>query len=313
MNQILAIDNSSKKGKKNREPADIKSICKFFAIVIMIFGIFLIASSSYGMYKDGQVKEEKHTKPTIVLDTKSEDTILLRIMHDKEIEKAGYYWNDEEPEIIQGRGRTYIEQEITIPGGENTLHVSVIDIEGQTNYIDKPYETKDVINLEIEQGSGKLKITADNETEISYMTYRWEDEEETKIDINDTKINTEIDIPKGQNTLTIVLVDVNNKTITKKQEVKGVVKPTIEVSVDNAKENFVIKATDENEIQKIEFIITNSELTNKKFRVRAQTEGQKEIVYKYPLTKGENRITITAYNTDDVASETLKRKATIGD
>lgn len=313
MNQILATDTNKKKANKSRGPKDIKSVSKFFAIVIMIFGTFLIASSSYGLYKSGEEKEEKQTKPTIIIDTKAEDKLLLRIMHDKEIQKVGYYWNEEEPEIIEGKGRTYIEQEITIPGGENILHITAVDIQGQENHYDKPYETKDIINLEVAQGSGKLKITAENENEIKYMTYRWGEEDEVKIDINKKEINTEIDIPKGQNTLTIVLVDINNKTITKKQEIKGVLKPTIEVSVDNVNDpkNFVIKATDENEIEKVEFTITNSELTNKGFRVRAKEEGQKVIEFTYPLTKGENRISITAYNTDDVASETLKRKATI--
>ena len=125
MNQILSVDNNNKKGSKNRQPADIKSVSKFFAIAVMVFGVFLIASSSYGMYKEGQEKEEKLTKPTINLETKSEDAILLKIMHDKEIDKVGYYWNDEEPVIIEGKGRKYIEQEIEIPGGENVLHITL--------------------------------------------------------------------------------------------------------------------------------------------------------------------------------------------
>ena len=39
MNQILATNNYAKKGKKRREPINIKTISVFFAISIFLFGI----------------------------------------------------------------------------------------------------------------------------------------------------------------------------------------------------------------------------------------------------------------------------------
>ena len=115
------------------------------------------------------------------------------------------------------------------------------------------------------------------------------------------RISKEIDIPKGQHTLTVVLVDINNKTITKKQEVKGVIKPTISVSVDNPENptEFIIKASDEVELDAITFIINDDE--NQKYIVRA--EGKKELEQRFPLQDGENRIWATAYNIDGATAE----------
>ena len=81
------------------------------------------------------------------------------------------------------------------------------------------------------------------------MTYRWDEDEETKIDINDTSIETSIEIPKGLHTLTLIAVDENNKSETIEQEVNGVTRPNLLVTTDGSS-NFIIKASDEQGIKK---------------------------------------------------------------
>ena len=56
------------------------------------------------------------------------------------------------------------------------------------------------------------------------MTYRWDEEEEKTIQINDTKIDQEIDAIKGLHTLTVIVVDEDNNTDTKVQKINGVSK-----------------------------------------------------------------------------------------
>ena len=46
MNQILYVGDN-----KNNGPVAVKSVIKFFAIVIIIFGIILIGEGTYSMYK----------------------------------------------------------------------------------------------------------------------------------------------------------------------------------------------------------------------------------------------------------------------
>ena len=75
MNQILSVDNSPKeqfkkeKVKKqkmrNSGPIGIDSILKFFSIAILVFGIFMIGSGSYSMYKE-MSSEEADKKPVEV-------------------------------------------------------------------------------------------------------------------------------------------------------------------------------------------------------------------------------------------------------
>ena len=299
MNQILATSNTNT--KKKGGPADIKTIVRVFAIVMIIFGMCMIGTGSYAIYKDSESKTEI-TKPVITESLKDDTTVLLTVTHDKAIDKIEYRWNDGEVQTITGNGRKYIEQEIEIPGGTNTLNVTAIDVDGQEIYTDKEYTTEEVINLSV--SGNKLKIQAENETEISYMTYRWDEEEEQRIDINSTTVDQEIDIPMGEHDLTVILVDVNNETITKEQKVKGVTKPTITVELDETKENYIITITDDTGLEKVDFLIRGEEKT-----VTVE-DGKTELKYKLGLKEGnDNVLEITAYNVDGIASDTKKVKA----
>ena len=90
LNQILDVDdNYGKKEKvkkskapkmpktRNSGPLEIQSIVKFFAIAILIFGVALIGTGSYSMYK-GATKEVAKTKPVIYVEQTGEEEILLK-------------------------------------------------------------------------------------------------------------------------------------------------------------------------------------------------------------------------------------------
>ena len=306
MNQILATSNATKaKPKKNRGagPADIKTVVRVFAIIMLIFGIFMIGTGSYAIYKDNEAKNEATTKP-VITETLNEDStaIKLSVTHDKAIDRIEYSWNNGEVQTITGNGRRNIEIDIEIPGGTNILNVKAIDVQGQEISTDKEYTTEDIINLSV--SGSKLKITAENETEIAYMTYRWDEDEEQRIDINATTVDQEIDIPMGEHNLTVILVDVNNETITKEQKVKGVTKPTIDIGVDDAQEYYLITISDETGLERVEFTIRGEQKT-----VTVEN-GETELKYKLKLNDGdENRLEITAYNVDGIASDTQKVSA----
>ena len=306
MNQILATSNATKaKPKKNRGagPADIKTVVRVFAIIMLIFGIFMIGTGSYAIYKDNEAKNEATTKP-VITETLNEDStaIKLSVTHDKAIDRIEYSWNNGEVQTITGNGRRNIELDIEIPGGTNILNVKAIDVQGQEISTDKEYTADDIINLSV--SGSKLKITAENETEIAYMTYRWDEDEEQRIDINATTVDQEIDIPMGEHNLTVILVDVNNETITKEQKVKGVTKPTIDIGIDDAQEYYLITISDETGLERVEFTIRGEQKT-----VTVEN-GETELKYKLKLNDGdENRLEITAYNVDGIASDTQKVSA----
>lgn len=172
------------------------------------------------------------------------------------------------------------------------------------------------IQIHLSVDGANIKATVVGETEISFVTYRWDDEEETRKDINSVSDDVIIEIPEGQHTLTITAVDINNNTETKEQQVKGIrensgnsgnsentgnteaTKPKLEVKHDKEHSEFVINASDEKGLDKFEFI-----LNGQGYLVRV--EGEKEKEFRYPLVAGDNTLEVTAYNTDG-ATETFK-------
>lgn len=300
MNQILSTSNLEKNKKGGQ--IEIHTIIKFFSIILIIFGVIMISTASYAIYRKTVDKNNIPTKPSITEEQKDSKTVLLKVTHDKAIDKIEYSWNEEEIKTITGNGRKYIEQEIEIPGGTNTLYVSVIDIEGQEISNEQTYETEEIIKMEI--NNGKVKVSAETETEISYMTYRWDEEQEEKVDINATTVEQEIEIPMGEHTLTVILVDKNNETITKEQKVKGVVKPKVQVKLDENKENFLITITDDSGLDRVEFVINGENKTIK------ANESQKEMKIKLPLKDGQNIVEITAYNLDGIESDKITANKT---
>lgn len=308
MNQILSIDNYQKKEKnkkkkiKNNGPVEINSILKFFSISILLFGIFLIGTGSYSMYK-GSSSEESKTKPVIYVETVSETEILIRIQHDKNLKEVNYQWNDEEPIQVPCDGKKQVEDKVKIPTGNNKLKVYAKDINGEEIEYQRLYDITGKITINIEPQGNNLKITAEGKNKLTYMTYRWDEEEEEKVEINENEKEVTIEIPKGLHTLTVIAVDENNNTETKEQEVKGVTRPKLNVTIDEAN-NLVIKASDEQGLTKVEFIINETEKYMLDLTKVYEIDERKEFEYSYQLHDGENKIEVTVYNENDV-SETF--------
>ncbi len=303
MNQILSTENIKEK-KKRKGPAEISSVAKFFSISILIFGIFIIGTASYSMYKDYQ-DSQTITKPTVNVSQTGEDTIVLKVLHDKALAKVTYSWKDDEVIDLNVNGRKNIEQEIEIPTGTNILKIYAQDVNGQEINFTNTYTREGEITLDVtkQEDGNNIIISATGKSELSYLTYRWDEEEETRIDINNTQIEQEIEAIKGTHTLTVIVVDVNNNTETKEIEVQGVTKPKLEVAPDASGNNFVVTMSDEQGLEKVEFIINET----KKYRV--MLDGKTEHEFSYPLEEGENKLNVTVYNTSGV-TENRKVKIT---
>ena len=306
MNQILStsmpMDNKKKKEKKvNTNPIAISSILKFFAIAMLIFGIFTIGTGAYAVFKNQSDQQEQNLEPSISIEDKDEETILLKVVHKKNIAKLEYRWNDEESTVVNGNNGKYIEKQIKVPSGKNTLHVLVVDEDGKEIPYEKQYERESKINFEV--SGNKIKITYEGDKKVSYMTYRWDEEEEKTIQINDTKIEQEIDAIKGLHTLTVIVVDEDNNTDTKVQKINGVAKPKITVAVDDAKQHFVIKASDDEKITTIVFRLNQDD--NQYYTLNIADMNYNEIQYILPmeLQSGENTIEVTIKHASGVTEE----------
>ncbi len=308
MNQILStsmpIDDKKKKRKKNGQPVPIGSVLKFFVIAIFVFGALLIGAGTYAMYKNQGNQQGQNLEPTISIENKTDNTIMLKITHKKNIDRVEYSWNDEDKNIVSGNNGKYLEKEISVPSGTNTLYVLVVDEDGKEMTYEKQYELESNINIEV--SGNKIRITYEGDTTISYMTYRWDEDDENTVEINDTKVDEEIQAIKGLHTLTVVVVDEDNNTDTKKQKINGVSKPKIIMGIDEEREHFVIQASDDEKLSKLEFRLNEDD--DQKFVLNLEEKNLKELQYVLPdtlkLKTGENIIEVTVYNSNGVSEKT---------
>ncbi len=306
MNQILYMDNKKRKGG----PLELKTIFIIFAILCIVFGLILAGVAGFNMLKN---KQEGQTLP--VVEILQEGAVLkINIAHDKIIDKIVYSWNQSTETVLQGMGRTELQETISLPKGTNNFVLKVTDINNKTTTYQNTYTLPegDVTNPEIELlvESSKVKIVAKDETELAYIIYYWNDEDETTVQVREDslqQIEEKIDILKGENTLTIVAVDKAGNEATKEQVFKGVKKPKIELGKDGT--NLIITVTDEEGIQKIEYTLNGIEHSTDPQNTGTPL-NRKELKITQPLEQGENKITIKAYNISGLEVE-VSGEATI--
>ena len=309
MNQILATKTDNKKRKKPKMPgksvsSDIAKVTKVFAIGLIIFGGCVIGTGSYFLYKEKETNNKttinEMSKPVISVEAieGDESTILLKTTSNIGIETVVYQWNDGKKTTLTGNGGKYLEQKVQIPSGSNVLNITVVDSQNQESTYSKKYELNSNIKLEA-IGNGKIKIEYEGETEISYLTYRWDDQDENKIDINSKTIDKEIDTLNGKHTLTIIVVDVNNHTETKVQQTNGVSIPTIDIRFNEDKTSYIINVKDDVELKEV--IITLDEDDSKKY---GQKINGKEFQFEIALKEGsDNKMKVQVTNSDDQTAE----------
>lgn len=321
MNQILSVDNNPgpKKRQKNKKiakeprmprepsgPVEISKILRVFAITMLIFGIFMIGTGSYSMYTESK-KNVKPTKPTLNVQEISETEISVGVTHDKALQKIVYHWNEDAEIEINCEGKKTTQETIQIPTGTNILYLSAIDVNGERIDYQREYTLQGDIMINFELDGNNIKITGEGKSNLAYMTYRWDDGEETRIDVNTVRFEEFTEIPKGLHTLTVIVVDENNKTEEKSQEVKGVTKPKLEVGTDGASK-FIIRASDEVGLSRVEFLINEGDEDEEKNAITL--DGQTEFEFEYEFHQGENRLEVRVYNVDDVV-EINRSKVTI--
>lgn len=308
MNQILdynPISNGENRGNKGNGGTD--KIVKVFAILLIFFAICLIGIGIYNKIQNSsntnsdQVAQSKANISTSVEGT----TLTISISHDKKLTKLIYNWNTTaEKNIAIETGNTF-ETTIQIPSGDNTLNIQVIDENGMKTEYSETISSeegldiiKPTIKYEITEDK-KIKITAKDETEIDFITYRWNDEDEHKVEADEEgqfQIVEVIEIKKGENNLTIVAVDKANNTDSLQQVFTGLMQPNIQVVLSEDKSKLVVTCTHENGVSKIEYT-----LNDKPFAAELP-DNPKEVQFEQPLDEGNNIIMLTVTSIDGTST-----------
>lgn len=278
---------------KTIQKVEIKKVIRIFCVVIIVFGLVLGGKALFTFIK---AKNSKKDTPVVNIDKMGREA-TISISTQKPIKEYSYQWNkDGEPEIEQGNGRVSIEKTIQIPNGNNILNIVVTDYYGnKTKYFKQYiYESTDITKptINLSTVGNKLKIIAEDDTEMLYITYSWNDEEEIRIDVSqdDKKtIEKDIEVPVGQNKLTITAVDKEENKEKRTENIVGDNKPTFDIQTDG--ENIVVIAKDDEGISKIS--ITVDDVTTDSGDTPI---NQTEVTAKLPISRGTHTITVTVTN-----------------
>ena len=293
MNQILFTQD-----KRNSNSQDTKKIVLFFAVSLIIFGFILFGQGVYGIVKKDSTEENKDDETTTIsLQQNNSGEVIINVNSQTIISELIYYWNSEASQTISGNGNTTMQQIITMPAGQNTLTVKTIDVNGKQKTetqifkldVDKP-------NISLSVIGNKIKIAVDSKADLAYVTYKWNNEQEKKMDMttfeDKTKFETEIEIQKGKNTLMITAVDIYENKSEKSQEINGISKPVIEPTINEPYITFTV-TSEEDDIKTIEFFYNgkNYKITEDAIK---KSQNAKKVSYKLTLEKGKNTLIVKA-------------------
>ena len=295
MNQILMTGN---KGKLSG-PVSVSTIIKFFAIALIIFGIFFIGQGTYAIYQESKGKNTENMP--IVNIERVNDTIKVKVSSSIIIENLIYSWSTSEETKIPV-GTTYVEEDIILPMEDSVLNVRVEDETGRSIKYKKEFVVEGLdINeptIEIaEEGTvGNIKITATDETAISYITYRINEENEVKIDkseAEDKTINYVLKLPRGENKVIITAGDEagNVETLEKTIIVSG--KSNIKAEVKNGQIIFIIDDPDG---------IRDIEINMNGLVYAAKEINQKAVRVPMNLAQGPNTISVKVTNVNSLVT-----------
>ena len=281
MNQILMTEKK-KKQKHPKGPVGIKNIVRFFAGSIIVFGVVMIGQGSYAI------------EVNIV---RVNDTAILTVNHNVEISKITYNWDHGEDTVLP-EGTTSAEEVIILPNENTTLYITIEDANRKEITYQKQFLlegvdiTKPKIEIETQDGSDILKIVATDETELTSVTYKWNNEEEqvlTPSEDDKKKIEHEFEMTEGNNKLIISATDSNGNYENIEKEIIVSSRPTINITKDN--DNLIIEVTDKYGIEEI-----TVNLNGQVYSANDLGELKEVKVGPLKLVEGNNTISITVKN-----------------
>lgn len=307
MNQILMVENRNKKNKKNNRssgPVEINNIIRFFAITIIIFAIFIISHSSYAIYRDSKGNNTDNLAQISI--SRINDTLIVDVNSEYIIDKFKYNWlNSTQTSVMEGM--TNFQEEIILPNGNDVLTIILEDETGRAVTYTKEIflEGVDILKptIDISQGQGSsIRITATDETQIEYITYRIDDGEEIRVNKNnedDTRIEYAVtDLPRGEHTLYVTAVDSSGNFETDENPViVSSDRPTITgLSIDNENGRIIIEVADVDGIASIEVNLNGAVY-------RMEDVNRTEATFSLNLQEGTNTISIKITNVNGLSVE----------
>ena len=107
------------------------------------------------------------------------------------------------------------------------------------------------------------------------------------------KIETEIEILKGKNNITVSAVDTSNNTTTEVKEYNGLTKPEVKLTLSSDKTKVNVSISHENGLKGV-----SGSLNGQDFNVDGVTEGTTSLNFDLNLVEGANKVKVVATSTD---------------
>lgn len=294
MNQILATENNKNK-KKSSGPIAIKPIVRFFAVVIIIFGIILIGEGSYAIYENNSLQDPKNAPKVSI--SRQNDKAVINVEHNIDISKIVYHWDNGEETVIP-IGSNTANETITLLGYDSTLYIMVEDVNGKQSNYAKQYKLNgvDIKKPELEtntvDGNKNMTITAKDNVALKTLIYQWEGEEPVVVNIDGTPAIYEhnIELVPGTRKITITAEDTNgNIEQIEREVIATTAEPNIQVQL-LGDGKFYVKVADEDGVASIS-INLNGEILS------LDNINQKEVqTNELTLREGLNTVSITVTN-----------------
>ena len=288
MNQILDYEtgNSNNGGNYDKKPKQPRGggqlgisdkVVKVFALLLVLIAAFLIFSGVFSILKnkkdskEGEIAQKEIVQAEILAEMNEETgKVNLSVTNKFPISKLIYNWDEDTERVLAGDDKTEIEEEIDLPSGIHTLHIKVVDRENNQTTNSFQFEaetgtdtTSPNIKVEVTENK-KLLITAEDDTALAYITYKWNEDEQTTIPATEedpTKIEFELEIPIGKNTITVIAVDASERSNTESivKTLEGVTKPEISYAWPNGDASAIeIIVTHENGIKNIYYTLNGN-------------------------------------------------------
>ena len=305
MNQILFTNNNN----NNYNKVDTKKIIRFFCIAVIFVVMLILAIKVYGMIQNKKQKDNSAI-PEISIFRESDDNkeVTIKVTCEAGIEYLVYVWNNGDENRVNLNGSTSFERIIEMPGNTmNNIKVEVVSMKGVSNNKTEVFE-KTVGNIKptidsVSIVDNKLQLQISDDTGIDYLTYRWENEAEQRIDANEDnkqEMLVELDIQRGTYKLFVTVVDIDGNEENLSRLITGVNEP--QINVIKYGDKVKISVTHDRGFKQIEFIINKSKYVyDESFSQYDKNETTIEI--DFPLDEGENLVQVNAYSLERLTDE----------
>ena len=252
------------------------------------------------MYKESKGKNRNHLP--VVSMQRVNDTIVIKVKSEYQIENLIYSWNAAEETKIPIEN-SVAEETIILPNENSILKIKIEENNGRTVRYEKALDiagldiTEPNIEITEEGTAGNIKITATDETQMEYITYQINDQEEVRIDKSEAEnktINYILTLEKGENKIIITAVDTSGNigTLEKTIIVSGKTKIS-KFKIENGK--IEITAEDPDGIKDIEINLNGVPHT-------ARNINKKVVSASLDLVEGTNNIRITITNVNSLVT-----------